>query len=93
MQDKTSSSVLMTIHPIGILPNATSTCRLQGTLCLLSCNIAALSCLLVIFLIHQFILYRSHTDTELKAIELYKSTAIHSSVLVRLPMQRSFTVS
>lgn len=24
---------------------------------------------------------------------LYKSTAIHSSVLVRLPMQRSFTVS
>lgn len=82
MQDKTSSSVLMTIHPIGILPKATSTCRLQGSLYLLSCNIAALSCLLVIFLIHQFILYRSHTYTELKAIfrNLLQFTPVSSYV-------------
>lgn len=75
MQDKTSSSVLITIHPIGILPKATSTCRLQGSLYLLSCNIAALSCLLVVFLI--FLTY-----IELKAIStnLLQFTPVSSYV-------------
>lgn len=75
MQDKASSSVLMTIHPIGILPKATSICRLQGKLYLLSCNIAALSCLLVIYLI-----FLNYTELKAISINLLQFTPVSSYV-------------